>query len=211
MKTNTPSIRASDDAGNPLHAPSLLQLHHELSPRWERAKLSATARETIVRLALTGKYSQSQLANRFGVSRERVRQILHADGAFRRWRELRDWLPIETEFIARAKQAKPCVLCGCWVLRKGTLTCSEGCAADWPIIRYHLDPDYREKHRILAARWTAAHPDKVDLGTLRFAQRILAGEQGSARKGWVQPSSKAAEINVRRNLGLPVAGEGLPP
>lgn len=117
------------------------------------------------------------------------------------------------QFARRAAKAKPCAVCGYWILRvtngDKTKTCSPGCAVAWRKVgvRWALDPEYRKAQQRRISQWVLAHPDKVPDYQVRYAQKILNGEPTGTHGRWRVPGS-GTEVLVRLN---PTVAPPLPP
>lgn len=105
------------------------------------------------------------------------------------------------ELTRRLIAARPCCVCGSWVLRgEGyRITCSSECAIDWGIIRYHLDSEQRHSHQILIANWLLRN--STDPIKLRYARRFISGESKFVGR-WVLSPRVAA---ILKKHGHPVA------
>lgn len=109
-----------------------------VGPRRKRGRHRDAARiEAMVR-AYMGGATMQQVADEFNVTRQRVQQVLaREDIAGREMWSARTAAKHEdarlAELLRRTHSAKPCVVCGAWVLRKPgkTGTCSPNCAEVW--------------------------------------------------------------------------------
>ncbi|MFN2606826.1 MAG: hypothetical protein ABR511_02840 [Acidimicrobiales bacterium] len=96
------------------------------------------------------------------------------------------------------------------------MTCSERCGRLWPLARYHLDDEYRARHRVSVARWALAHPDSCPPERVRSAERSLAGS-ATVRGRWTVAGShveraldeaRFLRVAVARRWGLPSGDVG---
>lgn len=124
--------------------------------------------------------SMAEIGRRYGLTRERIRQIVEqADPSGVRRKERLEriaqeeaealFLKQEAELLRRAESATPCSVCGSWILRKVSLaenemprSCSPECAQMWNHggLRYRIDPEEHAKHRISQARMYLRSPEK---------------------------------------------------
>lgn len=168
--------------------------------------------EQIANRFLDTELTLAAVGREYGLTRERVRQIaamFDPDGSRRaahkarvqRIRETKRAAAQWRELKRRAKAARPCAVCGSWVLRKAQVTCSQECAEAWPTLRFHLDPVFRARHRARIARWYLAHPGKVTRSQLNWAKKVLAGEPMHQSQGrWTLPGSRPQQL--LEQLGL---------
>lgn len=137
---------------------------------------------------------QDDIAARYGCTRQAVCIILRARGVssrtLRNERVAREAAVRHAEALyertlGAMAEARPCPVCGCWVLRQvgsgrapRNRTCSPGCAEIWPSERYNLDPIAHDSQRRAAARWTLSHPDHptVDATKLAWAAAVLSDD-----------------------------------
>lgn len=150
-------------------------------------------------------FSQAAIARRFGITRERVRQILlkaRARGlTVKDARAVRDNQRV-VELKRRLALARPCRVCGCWALRrKNAITCSPECARLYRIAGYQLDPKRRQSHRMATARGILRSEASRGFGRdVAWAKQVLAGAR-PANRAWVKSNSET-ERAVRRALEL---------
>lgn len=208
-----------------------------MSPYWKRpdkVQEFVDRNEDIVDMRLQG-YTLQEIGEKFGVSRERVRQVLASRQATsighqvrREQREQAVQEGLYAKFAELAKEATPCAVCGYWVLRpfryrnpdsiigpngkplaqKPKRTCSPECAEAWRVLRYHLDPDYRDRHRKAVARVllrTHTHKGRSTNYTLsqqRYAVKILNNKPYQRQEQtYVIPGSEQHQKMLE--LGLP--------
>ena len=122
-----------------------------------------------------------QIGDEYGITRERVRQILTAGlgtnfvSVARKARERREAERSEKELAKRRKKARPCIVCGGPVLRHAsgrypTVTCSTECATEYRTNRYHYAPEIQE---IAQARYIIAHPEGQPPSRVAWAKRVI--------------------------------------
>lgn len=144
-----------------------------------------------------------RLGERYGVSHERVRQIIERHGladakaARTEARSRAERSAALEEFALRASRARPCVICGCWVLRGNGSgrTCSPGCGAAYRTsgVRFAIDPIARFRHRRAMARYWLRSGSPAER---RHGARILAGLV-EPKGRWHLPGSRTAEVIKR--------------
>lgn len=158
----------------------------------------------------------NHVAKEFDVSTSRVYVIIDGfdpDGSLRKMHRLRLALDRRFEdFRMRAEGARPCKVCGCWVLTGSRrVTCSKECSEIWRTssARYILDPDFRDQLREATARYRLADESRHRKGDLAHAKNVLAGAVRQ-RHRWHLSGSKAsrAVATVRPDLLPPAAGNG---
>jgi hypothetical protein len=151
------------------------------------------------------------LGRRFGISHEGVRLIvirIGLEGARSSRRELQQEIDRERlhqRFAASATEARPCVVCGSWVLRGrgASRTCSSCCAEAYRTssVRNVVDQGEWLKHRASIARYLLRKGTPVQK---RHARRVLSGRAAVVGR-WHVPGSTAAEVVGR------LCPEKLPP
>ncbi|MFN8232209.1 MAG: hypothetical protein U0V56_01580 [Actinomycetota bacterium] len=141
-----------------------------------------------------------QLGKEFGLSHERVRQVIDRHGlpqarltrALLQQRQ-RDEAQLR-ELAERVAEGRECRVCGCWILRGAAyVTCSSECARAYPAIRNIVDTDVRERHRIQVAKSWLRNGTPVQR---RYARRVLDGAV-EPKGRWHQPGSRASELVKR--------------
>jgi hypothetical protein len=152
-----------------------------------------------------------QVGNRFRITRQRVSEILieyqGIDGSERiHARRRAKQLKAANE---QARNAVACVVCGSPVLRRARTgkkrTCSPECTALWNHIRYAIDQEEWEKHRLSTARWVLAHEDDLPPSRVAYARRVLAGEVVPGRR-WSIPGSQVEAMRKAFPAIPPPAG-----
>lgn len=164
----------------------------------------------ISRMYYVEKMSYQEIGDQYGRSREAVRQLLDRSYPDRlSGREFRKELLIQQkkdrdmeELIRRLKEAVPCVICGCWVLRKTGFrgqkektnrTCSPACSKLWVDARYKLDPLSHDRQRQSNARAVLRNPDGRSNSELDWAKRVLSKNPPPPNRTYTQEGSRAAE------------------
>jgi hypothetical protein len=146
----------------------------------------------IVELAGQG-LTSPQLAARFGITHQRVSQILAAEGIAigELARQRRADVRAAAEADRIRGRTRPCKVCGrpfLTVANRGT--CSPECAAVLRIGRRYLDPAYYDIHRVQQARYAVAHPERVTPANLALARRIVNGDIPAPNRRYFIPGSK---------------------
>src|SRR5262245_41754230 len=166
----------------------------------------------IVELSESG-FNGAEIGRLYGVTRERIRQILmEKDVPPARERQAQRIKEQQLAgLVERLKAAKPCVVCGCWVIRPQTgsrpvLTCSVECSKAYRHLRYHIDRSFHNRRQLATARWIAAHADRVSRATYWHAVKVLNGEPTAYHGRWTNEGSYVSELidkyGLREKLGL---------
>jgi hypothetical protein len=161
-----------------------------------------------VRLFVHEGLTMTEIGDRYGVTREYVRQCLKARGVsskavFAKRRRLKrieaGKVPLDVVLAAMAS-AVPCAVCGGWVVREGprnpsqpTRTCSPECAGIWPIIRYRHNPEVHDRQRVANARRFLAHPERYTPSKLRWAERMMSDNPPPPNRRFAVPNSLATK------------------
>jgi predicted nucleic acid-binding Zn ribbon protein len=153
-----------------------------------------TRQQAIVQLALDEpELTFAEVGRRFGISRQRVDQILKKNGigaerteqarAARRAteakmeeQERKRWLAERAEELGD----RTCVACYRPIpveRDRRAVTCSKRCKRLWDLARIQLDPELYERHRRHNARSILAHPEGKNPAHIDWAKRMLNGEQ----------------------------------
>lgn len=145
----------------------------------------------------------------YGLSAARVKDLLlvHMTADERRaitaWRhavtleERQAQRQLET-LCQRMETAKPCVVCGAWVLRDPYYTtCSPECADAWVVSRYRLSDDHRERQRMQNARSILRHAENRKPSEVEWAKRMLSDNPPPPNRRYALKGSRASEA-VRR-------------
>ena len=155
--------------------------------------------------------SLESIAGEFGVTRERVRQLIFEyDPTLRdRVRErkqakahAKEMRRLNAQLQANARHAirydLKCVVCGCWVLKttsatEGNLTCGPEHSKAWPVIRYFEEHGGGyDRHREMIARSILNRPDAPE-HRKEHARAVLRGEMPPNRRFFV-PGSYRSEL-----------------
>jgi hypothetical protein len=170
----------------------------------------------IVRRLSEGETLQT-VGDRFGISRERVRQIAKAAGL-----DVPTLRAAQKKGRAEKRQAERdaatitavCKVCGkpFGTLDLKRVTCSRDCAVALSRGRRYIDADYYERQRVSSARYVASHPERYSAPRVNYALRVVAGDV-SARGRWVIDGSKVTEAlrRVGRDDLLPSPAPPAPP
>ncbi len=162
-----------------------------------------------------------QIGNEFGLTRERIRQILKEEdpkyAARLNWR--RRELKEEQERIQRETEAHKagawCLVCGTLVLRKArghvtlsqavkdrngfNLTCSSTCARKYEVVKLQVNPQAWYNQRISYARSILRNAESRTGAEVRWAKRFLAGE-ATSRGRWTTKESKVRKTLDRERV-----------
>lgn len=135
-------------------------------------------RDEAVRLYREG-LNLRQIGERFGVTRERVRQWISERGES--VRGLKAERPIKLDLL---EQTATCVVClgPVWSDRRARIkdvrnpTCSHECAELWSVARYYIDPTERQRQRVSKARAGLKRGDLTE-SRRRYYERIVNGAE----------------------------------
>lgn len=108
------------------------------------------------------------------------------------------------ELVERLKEAVPCVICGCWVIRRTGYrqrkdgqeikrTCSTQCSQLWTEVRYKLDNEARERQRKSLAKSILKKPGSRADSEVKWAKSILTQDAPVPNRTYSQEGSKASE------------------
>jgi len=166
----------------------------------------------IIQKVAAGTTTLTEEAKRNGLSRERVRQLVHkhSPDAVARGKAAREQAHAseQQQKKERAVQVFSCQVCGrsFKAAKAGNwpaAACSVPCRAAWRGARYQLDPERRWSHTVAMARWHLKHAgsDKQIPSELAWAKRVVAaharGEKiGSGRRS-VNKQSKGYALVVK--------------
>ncbi len=148
-----------------------------------------------------------EVSERYGITRERVRQIVNLvygpDAVQDRQSENR-----ELRKLARAMERPltECIICGARIPKVPSYkhqSCCPEHAFMWTRIRHHV-AEYRERHRINVAKWHVAHPEKVNGTMFRSAQRHLDGTVGYHGRWLVESSVSHSTATQAYREGWPI-------
>jgi len=150
----------------------------------------------IAQLVASGSFTLDELAAKFDISRERVRQIAKAQGVIAG--EVRSTLlraRHEAEAAeAEAKRMVPCRVCGT-VFRSwnGRTACSDACTIVLRIGRRYLDQEYLRRQRVTQAQYVLRNPEKHRPAELTHAQEVILANGVGPTRRFVCPDSKVVE------------------
>jgi hypothetical protein len=162
--------------------------------------------EAIIQVALNEPaLTFEEIGQRFGISRQRVDQILKRNGIGSERTEQARLLRQKTkdEAAARArrrrleKRAKELGVRICRICYqpipierdRRALTCSKRCKRLWAIARLQLDPEEHDRHRQSQARTIVAHPDNRSPAEIEWATRMVNGEQPPPNRRYIVSGS----------------------
>lgn len=145
-----------------------------------------------------------EVGQHFDVTREWVRQCANSVNPERyeqrkkvRHEQVLDRHAEARQMFLEARADRRCKLCGVNLPISHRSFCSDDHRDKYnSSLRYHVDNDYRQRHRRTVARWMIAHPDELEDRDrqLRYAERVLAGEDLEPRGRWLTAGSKAMDI-----------------
>lgn len=147
-----------------------------------------------------------EIANEYGITRERVRQICgardrehtakarkaQADKRARRLARDREKYLREVEQSSRA-----CVVCHAKMhpeTPERIRTCGGECAEVWAKARYYIDAEQWERHRMSVARSIINHAHKRTDSELAWANKIVSGEAPEPRGRWTVAGSEVERL-----------------
>lgn len=151
---------------------------------------------TIVDRYRAGEGSTS-IARSLGMTRQRVDQIVSREAPeLMRDRRAAHLTATQREFTNRATVAKPCIICGYWVLRgPHRITCSKDCATIYFHMYKLLNPAVYNQQRQGAARRAIRRGEKLE-----WASKVLNGEAPVPSRRFYVPGSRRRRL--ARLLGL---------
>lgn len=166
----------------------------------------------IVEEYITSKVTLQALADRYELTRERMRQLIKEidPDAPKKHMAYRKAVTAEKENARLAEQLKvrmqeaidkdrKCVVCGAWVIRKTqgraadhhNLTCSPEHAAIWPVLR---TVDHDHKHRIHQARSTMNNLDTRSESQIAWAKAMLSDNPPKKNRSYINPGSYREQL-----------------
>ncbi len=172
------------DAIMTMRRAGISRTRHHLNPR-----TSAGRAAEAVAMYRDGKTLQ-QIGERFGVSRERVRQWIVASGEATK--NLKAQRVPDLELVEPIAQCAAC-LGTVWADRgkksKGAKypTCSPECHEDWALARYYFHPDTRREHRVSIAKALLNSPQRLNSYQRRHYAKILSGAKIRSHFQFDQP------------------------
>lgn len=163
-----------------------------------RRKIDSEDHGEIERLYSEGELTMGEIGDRYGVTRERIRQILPL-GAATANRTRRRKEALTERFLASCQRALNldlhCRTCGGWILRGPNrmiphLECSPECARAHDILH---DFDDHEGHRRKTARAYLASPEKYKASVLEWSEAMLSDDPPPPNRRYLIPGSARAE------------------
>ena len=165
-----------------------------------RVKVDPDSHDEIERLYSIEGLTLQEIGDRYGVTRERIRQILPR-GASDAKRVRRHDRKRTNRFLAACQRALDmdlkCKTCGGWVLRTTTtgpwppMNCSVECSRAYLVLR-HLDD--HEGHRREMARTLLGSPEKYEQSQLDWAEAMLGPNPPPPNRRYLVPGSKRARV-----------------
>lgn len=178
-----------------------------------------TRDQNIASAYATGDVTLQELADKYGISRERVRQIVAKQDptmparVMDKRKQRRRASDTEDEvdaMIAAAKHGAYCVMCGQLVTRRYNypgndrggfaLTCSPECAEDYPVVRDLIDEKRARARREAHANTVLANPKGYSDSQVRWAKRWKRGTAEMRTKSWFLPGSERERIAEKWGL-----------
>lgn len=152
----------------------------------------------------------------YGLTRERVRQIIdrqqavrsHPSGLAEPYETKRQKVRAKREVEAKAQveaKTKDCLICGQSFVGQGRACDNADCRYVYYTGRRIWDPERYASNRLSVARYALKHPEKNTPGSLAWAQRIVDGDAPPPRGRWLTKDSKlrAALVRVGRTDLIP--------
>ncbi len=164
-----------------------------------RVKVPSSDYGEIERLYSIEGLTLQEIGDRYGVTRERIRQILPR-GASNAQRVRRYNQKRTTRFLAACQRALDmdlkCKTCGGWILRMTTgslppMNCSADCSQAYLMLRHFDD---HEGHRREMALTLLASPEKYKQSQLDWAEAILGPDPPPPNRRFLIPGSKRAQM-----------------
>jgi hypothetical protein len=171
-----------------------------------------------------------EIGNHFGLTRERVRQLLaeqgvHSSHVERAKKEAVDRRAAQqyNQVMALMQNAldnnRKCVVCDSWVIRRPAgqrsprtmnITCSTECGKLWAAARHRLSAEGWKRHRMFVARSILNNPQGKSPSRIAWAIRLLANPDMPANRYMRKPGSKVSQM--LEEAGLPLERPaGTPP
>ena len=154
--------------------------------------------EEIKRLYHSGEHTLQAIGDRYGLTRERIRQILPTGAAtvVEKIRRDRKRTQKRTQkFLAACQRAlaenRKCQVCKGWILRNTKVTCSHECAEAYLPLRHF---DEHEEHRRETARTYLAKPEKYKKSLSEWAEKMLGPSPPPPNRRYLVPGSKRSEL-----------------
>lgn len=192
------------------HAPELYEKHRKSTGRplmTDEDIFTDRNIELVKRIVEDNDTTLASIGREYSLSRERVRQLVNRidpegyEDRKRRIEEIREQKRAERE--AR-RQFVPfeCSCCGTLVTNTRRKNyCGDDCRVLMSqTLRYHIDPEYKERHRGYVSRWVLDNQDKVAPTMVNHAQRVLNGD-AETRGSWFTKDSKGLHGAIRAYKG----------
>ena len=150
--------------------------------------------QEIERLYYGGEHTLQAIGDHYGVTRERIRQIL-PKGAGTVVEKIRHDQRRTQKFLAACQRAlnenRVCQICGGWILRGYAKTCSGECSKAYLVLRHF---DEHETHRHEQARTYLAKPEKYKGPQVEWAKKMVGPNPPPPNRRYLQPGSKRSEL-----------------
>lgn len=134
------------------------------------------------------------VAEEYGVSRERIRQLVPPLLEKQR-KASRDQTRRELKLAKRIRRALAenlrCKICDSWILRGSTVTCSPECQEASSILRSFDDPD---EHRRNMAKSYLKNPDRYSPSIIEWSHQMLGPNPPERNRTFLVPGSRRAEV-----------------
>lgn len=171
-------------------------------PRQSSGRGRSTVPHALQELAEAG-LTLNEIATKLGLTREQVSNRLRnarlgplwtsAVAAKARIAQADEDLTEVLEAMQSAVSRPPCLVCGCWVIRRTGQTCSTECAALWKIGRYQISDDARQRQRLASARTMLRHPERYKPSQRRWAADMLSDSPPEPNRRYQVRASGAKE------------------
>jgi len=168
-------------------------------------------RDEITDLYFMQGWSYRAIGKKFGKSGEAIRQFLNREypgrpsgKKFRKEVVAAQNKAREEERIKQLDSGQKCAVCPNIVYKHITekmkekhLTCSTECSRIWSSARYRLDPEIKERHRLSQAKSILKYPENHKDSEIKWAKKLLNGEQIADRKPRYRNDSKSSQFYER--------------
>lgn len=139
-----------------------------------------------------GEETLEQIGDSYGMTRERIRQIVSRDTVLRNLHQRILYSRMRRREWLREKPNKLtfCKLCGEEADGR-VYCCNRHRDVYLNILRYHLSENHRQRQKISFANWCIRNPDKVNSEQLRYSMKIINGEETDEHGRWMIEKSAA--------------------
>lgn len=182
-----------------------------MSPR----SSTAIPKQELAERYRTGNVSYADLAAQYGVSRQRIHQVIlqHDPHAIKEGKEKQRIQAEQLKAVQKQERQRrlatpigTCRVCYDPIYRQSSRrraiqSCSTRCSDLWAVVRYHMDEGVRQQQTRAIARWALQHPDRVSPWQLRYAKKIINNEPIASTGRWIisdRVKEAIAEVNRLR-------------